>query len=71
MVIIKINDFRGVNYIDIRAYRKPTFPDKEPRHTHKDLKLKCELIPRIIEILKKAEEFKNQEQEEKDVGLHD
>ena len=65
VVIIKINSFKGVNYIDTRAYRKPIFPDKEPRHTHKGLKLKCELIPRIIEILKKAEEFKNQKQEEK------
>lgn len=56
-LIIQLTNFKGYDLIDLRLWTKPLPLEKgaEARPTKKGLTLKTELIPELIEALKKAD----------------
>jgi len=56
VVRIHIQEFRAMNYFDIRVWASATGEDKgAEKPTHKGLTLNVELLPQLIELLRKAQ----------------
>lgn len=54
-VIVKITEYKGQNYIDIRAYVRPVIPSDNLKATRKGLCIKPELLTDLQNALKKVE----------------
>lgn len=54
-VIVKITEYKGQNFIDIRAYVRPVIPSEELKATRKGLCIKPELLTDLQNALKKVE----------------
>ena len=67
-VIVRLNDFKDHDLVDIRVWIKPLSNEEEPKATKKGICIRVEQVPELLESLKKAEKAYKEELEKRVKG---